>query len=359
MAKENPDGQEKTEDPTEKRISKARSEGQVSKSMEINLVAGLLAATCYFAVNGSAMIKDIRFMLERLLSDLSMDLTQVAAVKIGREVINNILVIITPFILILVAVSILANVFQTGFLFTATPLKPKFDKFNVIKGIKNKLSMKNFVNIIKAVVKIAVIGVVPFIIVKAEVVHLPLIMDMGVWSIMCYMGSIIIKIVFYISMALIILAILDFIYEKRKHKQQMMMTKQEVKDEHKQSEGDPKIKARIRQLQFKMILKRMMDDVPKAEVVVTNPVHVAVALRYDRLSMDAPKVVAKGARLIAKKIKEIALQNNVPVVENKPLAQSLFKTVEVGDLIPDALYKAVAEILAYVYSRKNKTASGY
>ena len=181
-------------------------------------------------------------------------------------------------------------------------------------------------------------------------------MDMGIWSVMTYIGMVILKMVFYIVLLLLILAVVDLAVTKWKHKQDMMMTKQEVKDEFKQMEGDPKVKSKIRQIQLQMIMKRMMDDVPKADVVVTNPTHLAVALKYDRDEMDAPRVVAKGARRIAEKIKKIAVENGVPVIENKPLAQSLYKMVEVGGFIPDSLYKAVAEILAYVYSRKNRSA---
>lgn len=358
---ENDQGQEKTEEPTSKRRGKARQEGQVAKSQEINFVAGLMAALLYFALNGSSMIESINLMVRWLFTDVLMtEVTQESAIKILNNVVNNMLGIILPFMLVLFFAMIMVNIFQVGFLITAKPFKPKLNKFNPIKGIKRLLSPKKLIDLLKSVLKLIIIGAVPYIIIKGEINHLPLIMDMGIWSIMSYMGKIMIKIMFYVSLVMLIIAILDYMYQRWTHEKSLKMTKQEVKDEWKQSEGDPKIKARIRRIQLEFMRKTMMQEVAKADVVVTNPVHVAVALKYERTDMDAPRVVAKGARLMAEKIKQIATENNVSIVENAALAQSLYKTVEVGDTVPEALYKAVAEVLAYVYTQKNKAyAAGY
>ena len=359
MAKEDSSGQEKTEQPTGKRKSKSREEGQVAKSQEINTVAGLTAALIYFALNGGAMLSSIRKQQGHLFTDLmGMEVTQDTAHAMLTDVISGMLGIIMPFLLVLFVAAIMSNVFQFGFMFTLKPLKPRFDKMNPIKGIKRLFSVSKLVNIVKGVAKLAVTGVVPYYIIKGEAHMLPLIMDSNVWHILCYIGIIILKIFFYVILVLLLLAILDFVYTRWKHNRDMMMTKQEVKEELKQQEGDPKVKARIRQIQFDFLRKMMLDEVKKADVVVTNPVHVAVALKYDRASMDAPRVVAKGARLMAEKIKKLARDNNVPVIENRPLAQSLFKLTDVGETIPESLYKAVAEILAYVYSRSTRAAAG-
>ena len=238
-------------------------------------------------------------------------------------------------------------------MWTLKPLTPKLDKFNVVKGLKRLFSLRKMIDIPKNLLKLIIIGVAPYYVVKSEFRRLLYIMDSNVWQIMAFIGLILMKIMFYVAIIMLLLALIDYVYQQWKFEQDLMMTKDEVKDERKQAEGDPKVKARIRRMQIEFGMKRMMAQVPEADVVVTNPVHLAVALKYDRESMNAPQVVAKGARLIAEKIKEIARENNVPIIENKPLAQSLYKMVEVGDAIPESLYKAVAEILAYVYRQKN------
>ena len=358
---ENKDGQDKTEQPSSKRLSKARGEGQVAKSQEINFVAGLMAVLIYFSLNGTLMLNGLKLFMQKYLSGSSlMNITKESIIKIQYDVVTDILRILLPYMVVIVVVALLSNIFQVGFLFTTKSLVPKFSRFNPVSGIKRLFNLKKVVEILKSILKIIVISAVPYLIIKSELDNLPLIMDTSVWAIMCYIFMIIARIFFYVAIVLLILAVIDLIYQRWNHKKELMMTKQEVKDEYKQAEGDPKVKVRIRQIQLSLTIKRMMDDVPNADLVVANPVHLAVALKYDRMSMDAPMVVAKGARLIAEKIKEIAREHNVPVVENKPLAQSLYKIVEVGDVIPDSLFKAVAEVLAFVYSRKNNArAAGY
>jgi len=353
---ENQDGQEKTEQPTGRRLGKARNEGQVAKSQEIGSVAGLFAALLYFSMNGRSMIDGMKLFLQHVFdSMLGTNLSVVSAFALGREIIMDLFRILMPFMLLLIVIGVIANIGQVGVLFTTAPLRPKFSKFNPVSGLKGLVSAHKLLEIVKSVLKLLVISVVPYLIIKSELEYLPLIMDTGIWDIMCYAGKIILRILFYVSLIFLLLGIIDLIYQKWKFKRDMMMTKEEVKDEFKQTEGDPIVKAKIRRNQLEMLRKIMLEKVPQADVVVTNPVHVAVALKYDRMTMDAPQVIAKGARLIAEKIKKIARENGVPIVENKPLAQSLYKTVEVGESIPETLYKAVAEVLAYVYTRKQKS----
>lgn len=361
MAKESESGQERTEEPTSKRRQKARAEGQVARSQEISLVSGLLAAALYFAIMGPAMVKSMYMLVQNILSNyILIEITAQSTITILNETLSSLMGILLPYMIILVVVAILANILQFGFLLSPKPLKPKFDKFNPVKGMKNFFSPQKLVNLVKTILKIFIIGIVPYIIIKGQLEFLPLIMDMSIWHIMTYIGMILLKILFYISLVMLILAILDYVYQRWEHEKRLKMTKQEVKDEFKQAEGDPKVRTKIRQKQFEFLRKRMMQEVPNADVVITNPVHVAVALKYDSSNMEAPRVVAKGARLVAEKIKQLARENSVPVIENKPLAQSLFKTVDVGETIPESLFKAVAEVLAYVYKQKNHaSAAGY
>ncbi len=350
MAKEGPDGQEKTEQPTEKRRGKARQEGQVARSQDVNFVAILIAALIYFALRGSDMINSLRLFIKKILvSFVGLEITPITVTNIAREVLQEMMFILMPFMLLLFAVSIIINIFQFGFLFTTKPFVPKLDKFNVVKGIKRLFGISKLFDIVKSVAKLIVIAAVPFIIIRNRLDELPLVMDMHTWSIMAYIGKIMLVISFYVSIVMVLIAIIDFVFQKWKHNRDLMMSKQEVKDERKQSEGDPKVKERIRRLQIENLRKAMMEQVPDADVVITNPIHYAIALKYDRDKMDAPKVIAKGARKLAQKIVSIAREHNVPVIENRPLAQSLYKMVDVGDLIPESLYKAVAEVLAYVY----------
>ncbi len=356
---ENKEGQEKSEQPTGKRKSKARNEGNVAKSKEICFVAGLMGALLYFALNGPSMGKTLIELIRILYTDIIvMEVTIESIAVMAENIISIVASILVPFFIVLFIVAILANYFQIGLIFTLKPFIPKLSKFNVLKGLKRILfSPGKIVDIVKNVLKVLVIGYVPYVLIKAEIDYIPLLMDTSIWEIIAYITTMILKIFLYVGLVMLILAIIDLTYQKWKHKKDLMMTKQEVKDERKQAEGDPKVKAKIRRMQLQAILKRMMSDVPKADVVVTNPVHLAVALKYDNMDMSAPKVVAKGARLIAEKIKKIAKDNDIPIVENRPLAQSLYKMVEIGQAIPESLYKAVAEVLAYVYSRKrNKKA---
>lgn len=358
MAKESPDGQEKTEDPTGRRRGRARSEGNVAKSQEVTMVAGLFAVLVYFALRGGAMLRDIQTIMGHLLAHVAeMQLTIDSAVVLLRGLVQDMAVVLLPFLLVLVVVAVMSNVLQFGFLFTLKPFEFKLSKFNTIKGLKQKVSPSNLVRLLRSLLRMAVVAWVPFVIIRSEIDRLPLLMDMAVWDIMCRIGALFLKILLYVSLVLLVLAIIDLVYQRWKHTRDLKMTKQEVKDEHKQAEGDPKVKARIRRLQIELFRKSMLDAVPKADVVVTNPVHYAVALQYDRSNMDAPQVIAKGARKLAARIKEIAREHNVPVVENPPLAQSLYKLVDVGQSIPETLYKAVAEVLAYVYSKQRRSSA--
>ncbi|MBT8330766.1 MAG: flagellar biosynthesis protein FlhB [Deltaproteobacteria bacterium] len=271
---------------------------------------------------------------------------------LATAMFKKVFLILVPFFVPVVIVALAGNIGQIGFEMHTKPLRPKLSKFNPVAGLKKLVSSKSLVELVKSIFKIVIVGSVAFGVVKKEMTKFPALIQQEVSDILLFIASVAFEIFFYVCLILIILAALDYIYQRWRHEENLKMTKQEVKDERKQSEGDPKIKARIRKVQMEMAARRMMEAVPDADVVITNPVHLAIALKFDSAEMIAPTVVAKGAGPVAQKIKEIARENEVPIVEDKPLAQALHKMVEIGEFIPAELYRAVAEVLAYVYRLK-------
>ena len=267
------------------------------------------------------------------------------------EIFFNTIIVLIPLMLVVTVAGVAGNVMQFGFLLTGEKLTPDLAKLNPISGIKKLFSLRSFVEVIKSVVKLLIIGGVAYVVIRRYLDDIPGLMRLSVGGIVTFIGHTAFQICLYTCMVLFLMAILDFAYTKWQHTRDLKMTKQEVKDEYKQREGDPSVKARIRSVQREMARQRMMEAVPEATVVITNPTHLAIAVRYDE-GMHAPTVVAKGAGFVAQKIKAIAAENDIPLVENKPLARTIFKTTEIGDFIPADLYRAVAEILAYVYRLK-------
>ena len=252
---------------------------------------------------------------------------------------------------LLVAVSV--SILQVGFSFNPDTIMPQFSRINPISGFGRIFSKRSLVELIKSLLKITVVGYFIFRFIQKETLRIPSLMMAEIPDSFALLAGIIYDLAFQIAMVILVLAILDYGYQWWEHMQNLKMSKQEVKEEMKQTEGNPQIKSKIREKQRAIATRRMMAEVPKADVVVTNPTHFAVALKYES-GMEAPTVVAKGADFIAQRIREIAKENDVVIVENKPLAQALFKNAEVGDPIPPDLYKAVAEVLAYVYRLKRK-----
>ncbi|MBW1850014.1 MAG: flagellar biosynthesis protein FlhB [Deltaproteobacteria bacterium] len=345
--------QEKTEKPTLRKLQKARKEGSIAKSPEVPSVLILLTSLGVFLFGGSWMFWSLsEFMGGVLHNSGTLQLDGASLHSFVAEVLGQIFSILMPLMLAVLIAGVAGNVIQIGLLITSKPFGPKISKLNPIKGMKRILSLKSIVEVIKAILKICFIGGIAFLLFRKEMNNFPTLMGMSVIDILAFIGSVSFKICFYVCLALIILAVLDFGYQRWQYEKDQRMTKQEVKEELKQSEGDPKVKGRIKQIQLETARRRMMGKVPEADVVVTNPTSLAIALKYDPEKMMAPGVLAKGAGFVAEKIKMIAKENGVPVVENKPFAQALFKTVEIGDLVPVNLYKAAAEILAYVYNLK-------
>ena len=350
--------QEKTEQPTPKKIADARKKGTVAQSREIPSAIILLTSLGFFFFSGSWMFSNMSDFMGGIFRNIgSFRIHDVAtASTLSIIILKNVLSIILPFMLAVVVAGIVANIVQIGFLFSPEAFSPKLSKFNPISGIKKLFSLKSLVELVKSLIKITFVGGIAYLTIKTEFKTIPTLMQMDIKDIISFIGITSFKICLYVSLALIIMAVLDYAYQKYEHTKSLKMTKQEVKDENKQTEGDPKVKARIRSIQIEMSRRRMMESVPEADVVITNPTHLAIALKFDSDKMIAPKIVAKGAGKIAERIREIADENHVPIVENKPLARTLFKIAEIGDYIPAELYQAVAEVLAYVYRLKGMRA---
>ena len=346
--------QEKTEQASQKRIEESREKGQVAKSRELSSVAILIACLIYFWFGAPAMVKDLLGMMRKIFSaagTMTLSVNTIQPFMMG--VLYDMFLVVMPVMLVVTLAALISNLLQTGFLASPEALAPKFSKIDPFKGLKRMFSMQSLMELIKNILKMAIIGVAAWLTIRGELANIPQLMYQGVAAIMAYVGKVSFKIIISTCWVLVVLAILDFLYQKWEHAKSIRMTKQEVKEENKQLEGDPFVKARIRRIQRDIARKRMMAAVPKADVVITNPTHIAVAVRYDQENMQAPVVVAKGADNIALKIKEIAKKHGVPVVENKPVARLLFTLTDIDEAIPENMYRVIAEILAYVYRLKN------
>ncbi|MBW2166978.1 MAG: flagellar biosynthesis protein FlhB [Deltaproteobacteria bacterium] len=346
--------QEKTEQPTPKRLQEARKKGQVAQSKEVSSALILLSSLGVFLFGGSWMFWSLSGFMRGIFQNLGTfrlhDVSTVSAFLL--EIFEQYFLILMPLMLVVFVAGIAANIFQIGFLFTPKPLIPDLSKLDPVKGMKKFFSLKALAELVKSLFKIFSVGGIAFLMLKGELETIPSLIQMSIAEILSFIGRVSFNMCLYVCLFLIVLAILDYVYQRWQHEKDMKMTKQEVKDESKQTEGDPTVKSRIRKAQMEIAQRRMMEAVPDADVVVTNPTSLAIALKFDAKEMIAPQVMAKGAGFIAERIKEIAKENQVPVVEQKQLAQALFKLAEVGDSVPVDLYRAVAEILAYVYRLK-------
>jgi flagellar biosynthetic protein FlhB len=347
-------GQERTEKATSKKREEARKKGQVAISREVSSAMVLLASLGFFYFAGSWMFWNLSEIISRVYQNIGIlrfNTVNDAGI-FSMEVLYRLLGILIPFFLPLAVLGLAVNIMQVGFQLSTEAISPKFSKLNPISGMKRFVSLKSMVELAKSILKLVFIGTIAYFLVKGDLESFPLLVNQEVGQILVFIARVSLKISFFVCLALVVLAILDFLYQRWQHEQDLKMTKQEVKDEQKQTHGDPKVKSRIRSLQLEMARQRMMEAVPEADVVITNPTHFAIALKFTAEEMVAPRVLAKGAGHIALRIKEIAAEHQVPVVEDKPLAQALYKMVELGDYIPAELYRAVAEVLAYVYRIK-------
>lgn len=350
-------GGEKTEEASPKKLSDARKEGQVAKSQELIMASSLMALflvlKMFIGKIGSQFKEAFASSYEKIDLLAKEEFHFSVAADLLKDMGIHILLICMPVFVIGFLVVIVTNIFQVKWELTGKPLMPKFSKINPISGFKKIFSKDKIMELIKSVLKIAVISYMVIDTLKDEVDKLYILYEIGnLDTAIVLIGEIVIDLGVKISVLFLIIGFADLFYQKKKFKKDMMMTKQEVKDEFKQSEGDPKIKSRIRQKMREASQRRMMQQLPKADVVITNPTHFACALMYDKSRSEAPLLIAKGADYIAGKIKDVARENNIPIVENKPLARMLYYNVDLEEEIPQELYQMVAEVLAYVYSLK-------
>lgn len=344
------DRSKKTEQPTPKRKHEARAKGQVAKSRELGSVSILLATLIGFHFYGVQFLNRLFDLMQWLLrSSGELTIQDSGLTNLLFQIEMRLLPILAPVILLMASFALLFNFCQVGFLFSTETLQPDLGKLNPITGFQNLFSFKSLVELVKSLLKMGVIGYIAYVSIRKELSGLPLLSTLSCEGIFASICTISYKIILRSTIALLVMAILDYIYQRYEMNKSLMMTKEEVKEEMRQSEGDPKIKAQIRRVQQRIARQRMMSKVPEADVIITNPQHLAIALKYEASASAAPKVIAKGAGYVAQKIKEIAKENDIPLMEDKPLAQLLYKTVEIGEMIPPHLYQAVAEILAYVY----------
>ncbi len=357
FAKDGPGG-EKTEEPTSKKLEDARKKGQVAKSRELVSAVSLLVCFVMLKLLIGFLNTGFQETFQGVYNHIP-EVGQTASGNIGVDVfmhnmvglvIQRMLILLAPFLIVCFFIAFVMNMVQFKWKVSREPLKPKFNKFNPVSGMKKIISKDSLMELFKAILKIGlIIWIIWGDLEKVVATVLPL-YGYDLLSGLAIVGNLALNIAIKIAAFYLVIGFADLLYQKRKFKNEMKMTKQEVKDEYKNSEGDPAVKGKIRSKMREASQRRMMQDVPTADVVITNPTHLAVALSYESNSGKAPVVVAKGEDFLAKKIRELAKENHVEIVENKPLARMLYYNVDIGQEIPPELYQAVAEVLAFVYN---------
>lgn len=350
---------EKTEPASPRKLEQAREEGDVPRSRELATCTLLLGAGAAFWFTGGHMIKELNVMLSSGLSfdrEMAFDMELLLAHSASHIV--DLLIAFAPAALVLIVVALASPMLIGGWLFSAKSLQPNFGRLNPIKGLGNMFSVRALVELLKAIGKTILVGWIAWLVIRYEIDAVMALSVQPLESGAAHLGHLLLLSFMFIVSGLIIIAAIDAPYQMWQHAKKLMMSRQDVKQEMKESDGNPEIKAKIRQQQREMARRRMMSEVPTADVVVTNPTHYAVALKYSETGMRAPRVVAKGADEVAAKIREIAEENNVVMLEAPPLARALFRHAELGDEIPEELYIAVAEVLAYVFQLRTFSKHG-
>ncbi len=355
MAEESPSGGEKTEAPSAKRRDDFRKKGQVAQSKEVQTASLLTILLLFWLFYLPIFWKNFTALIFSILqSSGEFEVTPSSIMVLANYLIQQLAILLAPLLFLVVIIAVFSSLFQFGWLLSSKPLIPDFSKLNPISGFGRFFSKKSIIEVVKSLLKVILVGWIAYSTVIDNFDEALILVDTSIGTTVAYLGKVSALILAKVCAILVLIAFLDFMFVKWELEEKMKMTKQELKEEFKESEGDPHIKAQIRSIQQEMARKRMMADVPQADVVVTNPTHISVAVQYDAKDMDAPRVLAKGSDHVAMKIREIARQNEIPIIENPPVARLLHK-IEIGGHIPEDLFKAVAEILAHVYSLKGKT----
>ena len=345
-----PDDAEKTEDPTPKRREEAREEGNVAESQELKTALTLFFSFVVLFFVMPTAVKDIMQFITKIYTQyFSMEFSIVTMHNLVIEIMIFIIQLIAPIFTMVMIIGVLSSILQIGFLFSPEIIQPEFGKLNPIQGVKQMFSKKTLVELVKSVSKIILVVGIAYVTIRAVLSEFLLLIYSSLEKLMELLGGLSFRLGMRVSLVFLVLGIMDLFYQKWQHEQDLKMSKKEVEDEKKQTEGNPEIKQQREQKQQEMAQERMMQDVPDADVVITNPTHFAVAIQFDIDTMEAPLVLAKGQDELAKRIKDVAKENEIEIVEEKPVARALYRMAEIGEEIPAELYQAVAEILAYVY----------
>lgn len=348
---------EKTEKPTSRKRRQAREEGQILQSKEINTVVILFSCFLGLKIFGEYM----NAQLKLFMIDIFNEINNPEVFINPNNLMTNFLKITTFFAIVSLPIlgiafisALIVNYFQVGFLFTTKTLKIKLSRLNPVEGFKKMFSKRALIELVKSILKVVLVGYFAITYVNSQMTRVIKYSNLEIVDSFTNFTSLIYGIILRILGVLLGLSFLDYFFQWREHEKNLMMSKQEVKEEYKQTEGDPFIKGKIKEKQRRLALSRMMQDIPKADVIITNPTHYAVAIKYEKDKFEAPYIVGKGVDLIAQNIKKVGEEYEIPIVENKPLARALYDTIEIGHMITEELYEAVAEVLAYVYSLKDE-----
>lgn len=353
------DQSQKTEDPTEKKLSKAKEKGQTGSSQEVKSWAILMGGTLLMAILAPWLMTGVTGVARPFVAQ-----PEAIAVEFGTmvpmliDVLLEVLIYIAPFFGVLVLVALISNIAQSGWIYAPTKIKPDFKKISLIAGVKRMFSLRTVIEFLKGIFKLSVLTVVAFAMAVPFFDDIAVMPDFNIMVLLDRLYTVSMAIFAASVIVMTVVAVIDFIYQKFEFTKSMRMSMQDIKDEHKDSEGDPHVKARIRKLRAERAQQRMMANVPEADVVVTNPTHFAVALSYKMDDMQAPRLVAKGVDSLAFRIREVAEEHDIPIVENPPLARALYAAVELDEEIPVEHYQAVAEVIGYVMKLKGNVTGG-
>ncbi|MCP4707529.1 MAG: flagellar biosynthesis protein FlhB [Planctomycetes bacterium] len=350
-----PDTGEKTEAPTPRRMQEAREKGQVARSMDLSAAFGLLAGLLLLNFYGENILTGFMSLTEKSLTLNETPINGWIALDIAwRTMLSHATKILLPFLLGLMVVALVGNLAQVGFMFSGQSLTPSLDKISPIKGLGRLFSKRTAMRLFMSFVKVIIISIVAYISIKGFIPELLGLSQVSYTEVVGHAAHLVFQLGLRIALVLVILAIFDYAYQRWQHLQDLRMTKEELKEELKRMEGDPIMRQRRRNVARQLAQQRMSQAVPQADVVITNPTELAIALKYDHKEMPAPKVVAMGAGFMAQRIRDLANESGIPIIERKPLAQALYKACDVGDFVPPEFYKAVAEVLAYIFELAGK-----
>ncbi len=352
---EQPDDSQKTEEPTSKKLEEARKKGQVPLSREVNNWLMLLAGTILVLIMSGPMFVELTYLMRTYIEQAHLlpSLPGGMSELLGGTFFEVLAILFVPLLFLMVA-AVAGPLFQVGPLFQTETMKPKLEKISVLKGAKRMFSQKSLMEFLKGVLKIALIAFIGFILIYPFFGGIDHVVGLSMPTFMLELKSLILRMMIGILIVTLVIAVIDLVFQRQQHYKQMRMTRQEVKDEYRQAEGDPHVRAKLRQLRSERSRQRMMQAVPEADVVITNPTHFAVALQYKPELMEAPKCVAKGQDNVALRIREVAKEHDIIIYENPPLARSLFDVVDIDQTIPPEQYKAVAEVISFVFKQKGK-----